>query len=87
MASQLLLSKLLKGNLHYCRCDSSTNFESIFRDALKDAGIDVTIIQIESTSTQDKKIEAKVPIISVGYDSKKEIFELGKEFQKNCLLR
>lgn len=82
IASKLLLSQLLRGKLYYCRCDSSASFESIFRDALRDAGVDITIKQTELTSTNDTKIDAKIPFLGGGYGSTKEIAETIQGFSE-----
>jgi hypothetical protein len=48
--------------VYYYRCNSSTTFETIFAAALKDAGIDVTIKETDSTHNIEKKIDVKVPL-------------------------
>jgi hypothetical protein len=83
VASTLLLSALLNGKLYYCRCDSSTNFESIIRDALRDVGVDINIEQIDSTSTSDKKLGLKVPFASGEFSKVNEISETRKGHSGN----
>ena len=79
------LKSLLK--VYYYRCDSSTTFETILAKALKDAGIDVTIKETDSTHNIEKKIDVKVPILGAGWDDgKRDLRDKRGDLQENCLL-
>jgi hypothetical protein len=75
VTSNVLLSKLVHGRLYQERCDSSTTFESLICNALKDVNIDINIKQVESKSKDSKKVDIKASIFGGGISREKETSE------------
>src|SRR5690606_2800557 len=66
IASELLLSKLIKGQLHYIRCDSGSSFTSLLRKPLAEVGVDISVSQTGTTTTSGGKAKLKLPIAEAG---------------------
>ncbi len=65
VASQLLLSKLLQamgGEVYRVSCDSSSTFELILCNPLKDAGVDITLREVDSKDTKGGMAKGKATV-------------------------
>lgn len=61
VASDLLLSKIISGDLYFKICDSESSFVSILREPLSDVGVDVSIEKIDTKSRSGGGGEIGIP--------------------------
>jgi hypothetical protein len=74
IASQAYCS-LTSAKSYFKGCDSSTTFHSLIEDALMDAGVDITITEIESTRSGETTAKAGACGLEIGGKREKEIAE------------
>lgn len=72
VASELLLSKLISGNLYYNRCDSESDFVSVLRRPLADTGVDISIKEVGSNSKSGGSAKLRVPFAEGGMGQESE---------------
>jgi len=76
VSSYLLFSELVEGKLYMERCDSSTSFESILQSALKDADVDITIRQIDSSRQEGKSAKISIKVAEGQLGTEQEVSEM-----------
>lgn len=75
ITTQLLISKLIKGNLYSKRCDSNDTFLSIITEPLNDFGYDIEIESATKAHKQSGKAGIKIPIAGAGISSERTTTE------------
>lgn len=62
VVAQHVLGSFVEGKLYSYRCDSASTFIDIFREPLMDAGIDLELQQLETTTGKNTKAGLEKPI-------------------------
>lgn len=71
IATDLLISKLIKGKLFSKRCDSQDTFLSILEEPLKECGVEIFLESTTKSHKQSGSAGVKIPVASAGINSEK----------------
>ena len=72
IATELLISRLIKGQLFQKRCDSKDTFLSILEEPLAKCGIELTLETTTNSHKQGGRAGLKVPIAEAGINSERK---------------
>lgn len=71
IATNLLISKLIRGKLYTKRCDSQDTFLSILAEPLTDFGIEISLGSTSEAHKQGGRAGLKIPIADAGISSER----------------
>lgn len=71
IATQILIQRLIEGELYPKRCDSSDSFRSILAGALTKFGAEVDLEEFTKTHKQAGKAGLKIPVVEAGVGSER----------------
>lgn len=72
VATELLISALIKGKLYTKRCDSNDSFVSIMSKPLSEFGVELNLESLSEENSKGGRAGVKIPVAEAGVDSAKK---------------